>query len=136
MPTDVAYALRWGTEVDGWSCGIAVANGAVYVNLKNGTEKQTAANFVEWFATELHDTSGGLVLVLPAFAAMQQAKPRTRGIARLVGPHEAASYTYSLDTRYGPLPPGRYSLAVWYPHPVSGVMLRSNEYDFEVTAPR
>jgi hypothetical protein len=136
LPTDVTYALRWGTEVDGWSCGIAVANGAVYVNLKNGTAKPTAANLVEWFVTELRDPRAIRVPVLPAMAALQQPNGRSRAIARVVGAHEAVNYTHPLETWYGPLPPGRYSLVVWYPHPVTGVMLRSNEYDIELTPGR
>ncbi len=136
IPTDVSYAVRWGTEVDGWSCGIAVANGSVYVHLKNGTEKETSADFVDWFATELHDARRALVPLLPAFATMREAKARSRGTGRLVRPHEAANYAYNLEARYGRLSPGHYSLVVWHPHPISGVMLRSNAYEFDVPGNR
>ena len=44
LPTDVKYALRWGTEVDGWSCGVAVSNGLIYVHLKNGTQTEASAS--------------------------------------------------------------------------------------------
>jgi hypothetical protein len=131
-PTDVSYAVRWGTEVDGWSCGIAVAKGSVYVHLKNGTQKETSAGFVDWFATELHDARGALVPVLPAYTAANAARPKTRGIGRLVGPHEAAYSAYELEPRYGRLLPGHYSLAVWHPHPITGVMVRSNTFEFDV----
>lgn len=132
LPTDVRYALRWGTEVDGWSCGIAVANGSVYVHLKNGTQKETSANFVDWFTTELHDGRGALVPLLPAFAATREARSGTRGIGRLIGPLEAANSAYGLEERYGRLAPGHYVLAVWHPHPITGVMLRSNTFEFDV----
>jgi len=102
------------------------------VHLKNGTQKETSASFVDWFATDLHDARGALVPLLPAFAAAQEARARSRGTGRLVRPHEAANYAYSLEARYGRLAAGRYSLAVWHPHPVSGVMLRSNTYEFDV----
>jgi hypothetical protein len=132
LPTDVGYALRWGTEVDGWSCGIAVANGSVYVHLKNGTQQETPANFVDWFAIELHDGRGALVPLLPAFAAAREAKAGTRGSGRLILPLEAANYAYSLEERYGRLAPGHYALVVWHPHPITGVLLRSNTFEFDV----
>jgi hypothetical protein len=132
LPTDVGYALRWGTEVDGWSCGIAVANGSVYVHLKNGTQKETSATFVDWFATELHDMHGSLVPPLRAFAAAREAKAATRGTGRLIRPLEAANYAYGLEERYGRLAPGHYALVVWHPHPITGVMLRSNTFEFDV----
>ncbi len=132
LPTDVEYAVRWGTEVDGWSCGIAVANESVHVHLKNGTQKETSVSFVDWLEIELHDGRGGLVPVLPAYAANRAARAKASGIGRLVGPHEAAYYSYELESRYGRLPAGHYSLAVWHPHPLTGVMLRSNTFEFDV----
>lgn len=136
LPTDVEYAVRWGTEVDGWSCGIAMANDSVYVHLKNGTQKETSVSFVDWFETELHDARGALVPLLPAYAAQRAARPKTKGIGRMVGPREAAYYSYELAPRYGRLTPGHYSLAVWHPHPITGVMMRSNTFEFDVTATR
>jgi hypothetical protein len=136
LPKDVDYALRWGTEVDGWSCGIGVARGTVYVHLKNGTQKETVANFVDWFESELHDARGAMVPLLPAYVERRGAKPKSPGIGRLVTAHEVGSYAYELETRYGRLPAGHYSLAVWHPHPVSGVMLLSNRYEFDVAAAR
>jgi len=136
LPKDVDYALRWGTEVDGWSCGIGVARGTVYVNLKNGTQKETVASFVDWFESELRDARGALVPLLPAYAEKRGANPKSAGIGRLVTPHEVASYAYELEARYGRLPAGHYWLAVWHPHPVSGVMLLSNRYEFDVAAAR
>jgi hypothetical protein len=41
-----------------------------------------------------------------------------------------------LDPRYGPLPPGRYTLLVRFPHPKTGVMLVSNTIAFEVDTRR
>ena len=136
LPTDVEYAVRWGTEVDGWSCGIAVASDSVYVHLKNGTQKETSARFVDWFETELHDARGALVPVLPPYAAQLAARPKTTGIRRMVGPREAAYYSTELTPRYGRLTPGHYSLAVWHPHPITGVMMRSNTFEFDVPAAR
>jgi hypothetical protein len=131
-PTDVQYALRWGTEVDGWSCGVAVANGLMYVHLKNGTQKEAAATFAESFQTELRDGRGSVVPLLPAYAARRRTPEKSRGISRLIGPHETAFYIYQLEPRYGPLSGGHYFLAVWHPHPVTGVMLLSNRYEFDV----
>jgi hypothetical protein len=132
LPTDVGYALRWGTEVDGWSCGIAVANGSVYVHLKNGTQKETSATFVDWFVSELHDMRGAPVPLLPGFAAAREAKAGSRGTSRLIRPLEAANYAYGLEERYGRLAPGHYALVVWHPHPITGVLLRSNAFEFDV----
>jgi len=130
-PTDVQYALRWGTELDGWSCGVTVENGLIYVHLKNGTEKEVTASFTESFQTELRDTRGSIVPLLPAFAARLRTE-KSRGISKLIGPHETAFYIYQLEPRYGRLPEGHYSLAVWHPHPTSGIMLLSNRYEFDI----
>jgi hypothetical protein len=132
LPTDVQYAVRWGTEVDGWSCGIAVANGSLYVHLKNGTQKETTATFVDGFETALRDARGAVVPLLTAYAAKRPAMQKSRGFGRLVGAREAAFYTYPLEPRYGKLPAGHYTLAVWHPHPITGVMLLSNTYEFDV----
>ena len=132
LPTDVQYAVRWGTEVDGWSCGIAVANGSLYLHLKNGTMNETTATFVEGFDSALRDARGAVVPLLPAYAAKRAAMEKSRGFGRLIGAREAAFYTYPLESRYGKLPAGHYSLAVWHPHPISGVMLLSNAYEFDI----
>ena len=132
LPTDVKYALRWGTEVDGWSCGVAVSSGLLYVHLKNGTQAEAPATFAEWFQTELREANGTVVPLLPAYTARRRATDKSRGITRVVGPHETAFYIYQLEPRYGTLPAGHYSITVWHPHPVTGVMLLSNAYEFDV----
>jgi hypothetical protein len=134
LPTDVTYALRWGTEVDGWSCGIAVANGSVNVHLKNGTQKETAVTFMDVFDTDLQSAASGAVPLLPSYRAGRASRPS--GMSRLVPPREAAFYSYSLESRYGPLAPGHYSLAVWFPHPVSGVKMLSNRIEFDIAPGR
>lgn len=134
LPTDVEYALRWGTEVDGWSCGIAVASGSVNVHMKNGTRKETAITFGESIDMELRSAAAGTIPLLPASTANRAASSRFAGISRLVAPGDAAFYTYSLEARYGPLAPGRYSLTVRSPHPVSGVMVLSNRVEFDIPA--
>ena len=135
LPTDVKYALRWGTEVDGWSCGVAVWNGLVYLHLKNGTQTESAATFAEWFQTELRDATGSVLPLVPGYTARRRAADKSHGITRLVGPHETAFYIYQLEPRYGSLAAGHYSIAVWHPHPVTGVMMLSNTYEFDVLKP-
>jgi hypothetical protein len=102
------------------------------VNLKNGTQKETSASFVDWFDTALRDARGAVVPLLPGYVAKQAATQKSRGVSRLIAPHDAAFYTYQLEPRYGRLPAGRYSLAVWHPHPVSGVLVLSNTYEFDI----
>ena len=136
LPKDVSYALRWGTEIDGWSCGIAVANGSVYVHLKNGTRTETSAAFTPSFEMDLQSAASGPVPVLPGYGASRAAPPKFAGITRLISPGDAAFYTYALADRFGPLRPGRYSLAVWYPHPVSGTPMLSNRVEFDVADSR
>jgi hypothetical protein len=135
LPKDVDYALRWGTEADGWSCGIALANASVYVNMKNGTQNETPVTFMDSIDMQLRSAETGAVPALSDDRVRVSDQPR--GMSRLVAPGDAAFYTYSLEARYGTLPAGHYSIAVACPHPVSGVKVLSNRVEFDIaTAPK
>ena len=130
LPRDVQYALRWGTEMDGWSCGIAVTKGSVYVNVKNGTQRETSVAFLDGLEMDLKSVDTGNVP--PLAMAGHAASGDSRGVARVVPGGEAAFYTYSLESRYGRLAPGHYMLTVWFPHPLTGARILSNRFEFDV----
>jgi hypothetical protein len=138
MPSDVALAFEWGAEADGWTCGIALAaadRGAlrqINLHLRNRSNAQVSTPFVQFFETELRDGQGTIIDLTPEYQATLAAMPHSGGINRLLNPGETWFYSFELNPRYGWLAPGRYSLTVRHPHPVTGAMLVSNTITFDI----
>ena len=138
MPSDLILAFEWGSEADGWTCGIALAKEhdgglrEINLHLRNRSNTRVSTPFIQFFETELRDNQGRIIDLTPEFTATLATMPRTGGINRLLNPGETAFYSFDLNPRYGRLAPGRYSLAVRYPHPVTGTMLTSNTLTFDI----
>jgi hypothetical protein len=138
VPSDVALAFEWGAEADGWTCGIALAAehpGAlrqINLHLRNRSNAQVSTPFVQFFETELRDGQGTIIDLTAEYQATLAAMPHSGGINRLLNPGETWFYSFELNSRYGRLAAGRYSLVVRHPHPVTGAMLVSNSITFDV----
>jgi hypothetical protein len=130
-PAGVDYGIAWGESVDAWRLGIGLARGSVYLNLRNESADGVSALFVFWPDVQLVNGSG-LVPLLPAAAKNLAEMPRAGDSFRLVAPGAVAFSTLDLESRYGPLPRGHYSLWVRHPHPVTGAVLRSSQIEFDI----
>ncbi len=143
VPSDVDIAIVWGPETDGWQCGIALAPQrrgerypAVYLHLRNNSDKEAEAGFARYFETELRDSAGNVVPLTEKYLAESAGKTRRKGMFHGVEPGGAAFYEYEIESRYGRLPPGHYSLIVRHPHPTTDAMLASGVLEFDMPAGR
>ena len=131
-PQDVTYALAWGDTVDGWRCGIGFARGTVYLGLQNHSATTLSGSSGDAFELDLRDANGAIVPLLPEAGAIQaRMSPRT-GPAMPTAAGEVRSQIHDLQFLFGRLAPGRYSVVLRLPHPVSGIMLVSKELEFDI----
>ncbi len=138
VPGDLDVALAFGPEADGWRCGILYVRSSqpppydyVRLHLANGTGKRVSAGFTSFFESELRDSAGNVLPLTEQHLARAATAPRNTS-GRLIGPGETAFYEYDLDSRYGRLRPGHYSLAIRHPHPTSSTTLTCNPIAFDV----
>ncbi len=135
VPTDVEMGFEWGPSLDGWRCGIAVSDRSarvLYLHLRNETTSETNAHFVASFEPELRDAHGAILPLTPAYRAERTRMSTSGWVGILMDPGEAAFRNFELRRLYGALPPGRYTLVVRHPHPVTGGSLVSNTLQLNI----
>ena len=139
VPEDLDLAFEWGSYTKGWSCGISPIGEVsgeslpeMNLHLRNASGQRERALFLASFETELRDEQGVLVALSPNYRPPAAFGSQRSGIGRFFEAQEAFFERYELQTRYGRLPPGRYSLQVRHRHPTIEVMLVSNTLTFQV----
>ena len=130
-PTDVEYGIAWGSPVDGWRAGAAVARGSLSITVENGTAKGLTVRFPDVPEIDLREAGGRLIPLLPEMAA-RLAGGDGGWSGMLVESRELGFHSVELASLYGPLRPGRYTLIARHPHPVTRAPLVTGELAFEI----
>ena len=147
IPEDLDLPFIWGEMKDGLACGITLSiaksliddspTRALYVNVKNsGADKINIFQLPE-AKIELRDSRGSLVKEEAEFAKKRYDPLQKRRLlnGQLLETNEAGFVypAYELNTRYGRLEPGRYTIRVKQRVREKGLSLISNTIEFTVS---
>src|SRR5262249_758721 len=146
IPEDMDLPFGWGEPEDGLACGITLSKAksniddsptlALYVNVKNsGADEIHIFQLLE-AEIELRNSSGALVKEDAEFAKKRYDPLQKHRYldGQLLKTNEAGNVypAYEMNTRYGRLAPGRYTVRVKQRVIEKGLSLISNRIEFAV----
>jgi len=146
IPEDIDLPFGWGEPEDGLACGITLSKAksdiddsptlALYVNLKNSGAHEAYIFQLPDAEIELRYSNGALVKEDVEFAKKRydplQKHRQLYGQGLKTNEAGHVSPAYELNTRYGRLAPGRYSVRVKQRVIEKGLWLISNTIEFKV----
>ena len=147
IPEDTDLPFGWGEPADGLACGITLSKAksniddsptlALSVNIKNSGADEISIFQLREAEIELRDSRGSLVKEEAEFAKKRyDPLQKYRQLYGKLLKRSEAGYVYpayELNTRYGRLAPGQYTVRVKQRVMEKGFSLVSNTIEFAVT---